>query len=158
RATSTGNTPRVYGMNDISIFANADNATLYLAEILPVHAGKKLILEFFDPGEGNANADMTILAARRPNGSNNSGVSCSWISEDTDGNQQSSGGSCTLPTTLGGVAQFNNYWVRVTVDIPSNYDCNPDAADPANGCWWKMDMDLNTPHDRTTWTARVVGN
>lgn len=155
---ATGAAEKVYGINDISIFANADNATLYLAEILPVHAGKKLILEFYDPGEGAGNASMTIRPARRPGGATNTGVSCNWISEDSDGNQQSSGGSCQLPTTLGGVAQFNNYWVRVTVDIPSTYNCNPDAADPANGCWWRMDMNLNTPHDRTTWTAKVIGN
>lgn len=155
---TTGEPAKVYGINDISIYANADNATLYLAEILPVHAGKKLILEFFDPGEGQANATMTIRPAPRPNGSANTGVKCEWIAEDTDGNQMKSGSSCQLETTLGGVAQFNNYWVRVTVDIPSTYNCNPNASNPANGCWWRMDMNLNFPHDRTTWTARVVGN
>lgn len=158
RATSTGTTPRVYGINDISIFANADDATLYLAEILPVHAGKKLLLEFFDPGEGADNATMTIRPAPKPDGTLNTGVSCDWTAEDSDGHPQSSGASCTLDTTLGGVAQFNNYWVRVTVDLPATYDCDPDASDPADGCWWRMDMNLNAPHDRTTWTARVIGN
>lgn len=155
---TSGQPAKVYGINDISIYANADNATLYLTEILPVHAGKKLILEFFDPGEGAGNATMSIRPAPRPNGSANTGIACNWVAEDTDGNQQTSGTLCTLDTTLGGVAQFNNYWVRVTIDIPSTYTCNPDASNPANGCWWRMDMNLNTPHDRTTWTARVIGN
>jgi hypothetical protein len=39
----------------------------------------------------------------------------------------------------------------VTIDISPTYTCT-------TNCWWTMDLELNTPHDRTTWEARVIGN
>jgi hypothetical protein len=43
------------------------------------------------------------------------------------------------------------------IDIPDNYTCNP-AANGNSGCYWKMNLNLQTSHDRTTWAARVIGN
>ena len=137
------NFPRVYGINDMSIFTNAPSgsATIYLADVDPVHAGKTLELEFFDPGEGAGNADMTV---EPPPGVGP--ISCVWTA--TNGQ---SGNTCTLNTTISGTAQFNSEWITMQIDIPSDYTCSTD-------CYWKMDADLNVSHDRTTWTARVIGN
>jgi hypothetical protein len=142
-ALSSTSFPRVYAINDMSIFTNAPSgtATIYLAEVEPIHAGKTLELKFFDPGEGAGNANMTVQA---PPGV--SGISCSWTA--TNG---SSGSSCTIPTTVGGVAQFNSHWITMQIDIPTNYNCTTD-------CYWKINAALNTSHDRTTWTAKVIGN
>jgi len=137
--------PRVYGINNMSIFTNqpSGSATVYLAEVEPIHAGKVLKLDFYDPGEGAGNADMTVLA---PPGV--SGFSCNWTATNGD-----SGNSCQIDTTIGGVAQFNGEWINMTIVLPqaANYNCTTD-------CFWKMSLDLNTSHDRTTWEARVIGN
>jgi hypothetical protein len=142
----------VFGINDISIFANANDARLYLAEIDPAHAGKKLELSFFDPGEGSGNAFMTV---EMPDGTP---ADCVWEATNADGGivgSQATYQQCRIQTTFNGVAEFNRSWLEVTIEIPDDYAC--DIDDPL-ACWWSMRMELNTPHDRTTWTARIVGN
>lgn len=141
---------RFYAINDMSIFTNAPSgqATVYLAEIDPVHAGKRLELKFYDPGEGGGNAFMTV---QMPNGAI---PTCTWFAEDMDGNTTTPvTGQCRIQTTVGGVAQFNKQWITASIDIPDpgTYVCGAD-------CFWTMDLDLNTSHDRTTWQARVIGN
>lgn len=146
---ASGTPPRVYAINSMSIFTNAPSgqATVYIAEVDPVHAGKTLELVFYDPGEGAGNAQMTVLP---PPGV--TGYSCSWIATDVTSNSNAtSGSSCTIDTTISGTAQFNGEWITMEIDIPSGYTCSSD-------CFWKMDLDLNTSHDRTTWEARVIGN
>ena len=40
-----------------------------------------------------------------------------------------------------------------TIDLPD------DPADMCGSdCFWKMDLDLSLPTERTTWRARVIGN
>jgi hypothetical protein len=145
---------RLYGLNDISIFTNQPSATgnLTIAEITPEHAGKVLELSFFDPGEDEEDAFMTVLL---PDGS---AARCTWIARDQDGNITRTGGpgTCriqtaeeTLPTTSKSL--FNGQWVTASIDIPDDYTCG-------SNCWWSIQTDLNNPHDRTTWAARVIGN
>lgn len=141
---------RFYAINDMSIFTNAPSgqATVYLAEIAEVHAGKRLELKFFDPGEGGGNA---FMAVQMPNGTI---PTCTWYAEDMDGNTTAPvTGPCRIQTTVSGTAQFNKQWITASIDIPDPgvYVCGAD-------CYWTMDLDLNTSHDRTTWQARVIGN
>ena len=141
--------PRIYGINDMSIFTNQPTGTavVWLAEILPVHAGKKLQLNFFDGGESAPPATMTV---KNPAGATAS--NCTWTA--TNG---ATGSSCAITTANGGGAIFNNHWITITIDIPSNYTCDP-AANNNSGCYWKMDLATTASHDRTTWSARVIGN
>jgi hypothetical protein len=151
RATSTGSgTPKVYGINDMSIFTNdaggTGTATVHLAELTSIHAGKRLELRFFDPGEGSGNAYMTV---KRPDGST---PSCTWEATNDAGTQTDSGsGTCRIQTTVNDAARFNGQWVTVTISVPDTYTCS-------SNCWWKVELDLNRPHDRTTWEARVIGS
>jgi Flp pilus assembly protein TadG len=151
RAASDGTlNTRVYGINDMSVFTNdaggTGTANVYLAEVQPVHAGKRLELQFFDPGEGAGTAYMTV---KLPDGTI---PNCDWDAYDVDGNKTKSGsGQCKIKTTNSGTPVFNEQWVIATIDIPDTYTC-------ATNCWWKMQLDLNVPHDRTTWQARVIGN
>lgn len=146
---SASKIPKIYAINDMSIFTNeADgNATVWLAEILPVHAGKKLKLRFFDAGETAPPGTMTV---KMPNGS--TAVGCSWTA--TNG---SNGTSCAITTANGSGSLFNNHWIDLIVDIPDNYTCNP-AANGNSGCYWQMNLVLQQAHDRTVWEAQVIGN
>jgi hypothetical protein len=150
RATTGGGStdPNVYGINEISIYTNQDSttATLYLAELDPIHAGKILELSFYDAGEDDGPASYTL---EQPDGST---ATCEWESEDgTSGGP----GSCVIQTSNSAGPLFNAQWLTALVDVPGDYDC--DIEDPLD-CWWKMRIVNNTPHDRTTWTARVIGN
>lgn len=149
-ATSTvAPAARIYAVNSMSIFTNAPSgqATVYIAEVDPVHANKTLELRFFDPGEGAGNAYMTV---EPPPGV--TGHSCSWTATNlVTPNNSTSGNSCSIQTTIGGNAQFNGEWITMEISIPPDYTCSAD-------CFWKMDLDLNVSHDRTTWEARIIGN
>lgn len=145
---ASGEQARVYGINDMSLFTNGTSgtATVYLAEVDPIHAGKKLELRFYDPGENNNNAWVEV---KRPDGTT---PNCTWFAEDADGNETDSGsGSCRIQSTSSGNALFNGQWLTAVIDIPTTYNCTSD-------CFWKMALDMNGSQDRTTWTARVIGN
>jgi hypothetical protein len=152
----SGTTPRVYGINDMSIWSNdlVQNSQLYIAEIEEIHAGKKLELQFYDPGDADADSFMTLLS---PNGP----VNCSWEVWNHNLTVQTKppgSGPCTWQTTdesLGSDPRvYNAQWIVAVIDLPD------DPADMCNGsdCFWKMELDLSLPTERTTWRARVIGN
>ena len=148
-SNSTSPLVRIYAINSMSIFTNAPTgqATVYIAEVDPVHANKTLELRFFDPGEGSGNAYMTVVP---PPGV--TGYSCTWTATDvTSSSNPTSGSGCSIQTTVSGSARYNGEWITMNISIPASYTCSSD-------CFWKMDLDLNTSHDRTTWEARVIGN
>lgn len=139
---------RVYAINDMSIFTNANTGTaiVYLAEVDPVHAGKVLELSFYDPGENASNAWVEV---KMPNGTT---PQCDWVAKNDAGAQTASGsGNCRIQSTVGGSARFNAQWLTATIDIPDSYTCTSD-------CYWKMHLDMANSQDRTTWAARVIGN
>ncbi len=155
-STGSGPQPRVYGINDMSIFSNnlTGPSNLYLAEIDPVHAGKTLELRFFDAGDASG---LSYMRVRDPFGNI---PNCTWFSEDSSGTITGSGsGSCEwLTTTSGGTRIYNNEWITAEIDISSGYDCGPTASPSSTDCFWRMELDLSQPNERTTWTARVIGN
>ncbi|MGH8952437.1 MAG: pilus assembly protein TadG-related protein [Acidimicrobiia bacterium] len=143
--TSSANA-RVYGINDISIFTNQSGiSTLNVAEVDPVHAGKVLELQFYDAGEDDEEAWMTV---KNPGGST---ATCEWVAKNEAGTiVDSDSGSCAIQTSDGS-SLFQGLWVTAQVEIPDSYTCT-------TNCWWKMEIDNSQPHDRTTWAARIIGN
>ena len=150
--TAPGNPPaRVYGLNDMSIFANvnAGSTSLYLAEVEEAHAGKTLVVSFFDAGDSNGSARVAIL---KPDGNV---ASCTWeATDDIAGSVTDSGsGICRIQTTSSsGDRYYDSQWITMEIDIPSSYTCG-------SSCWWRVRYEYDAQaHDRTTWTARVIGN
>ncbi|HLF43984.1 MAG TPA: pilus assembly protein TadG-related protein [Acidimicrobiia bacterium] len=137
---------RVYGINDISIFTNQSGiSTLHVAEVAQVHAGKTLELQFYDPGEDDQEAWMTV---KNPAGST---ATCEWVAKNEAGTVvASSSGACRIKTSTP-PSLFNGLWVTAQVEIPDSYTCT-------TNCWWKMEIENSEPHDRTTWAARIIGN
>lgn len=147
RATTTGGgNARVYGINDISIFTNQSGiSTLNLAEVVQDHAGKILEISLYDPGEDDEDAYMTV---KNPAGNT---AQCTWEAVNEGGAVQDTGsGNCRIQTS-NGTSFFNGEHLTLRIDIPDNYTCS-------TNCWWKMEIDNSQPHDRTTWSARVIGN
>ena len=142
----TGPQPRVYGIGRMSIFAEADagSTEFFLADIQPIHAGKSLRVELFDPGESTSAADLTIV------GPGGSPVDC-VVSVDSGAPTTYS--PCTIQTTdASGTALFNGSRLTIDFSLPLGYTC---AAD----CWWKVQYNYTAAaHDRTTWTASILGD
>jgi hypothetical protein len=164
---ASGTTPRVYGINDMSIWSNdlVENSQLYIAEIEAIHAGKKLELQFYDPGDALEESWMSVISPQgsTPNCSwtvwnHNLTVQtqspgsgeCKWLTTDpsrVDPTRTGPGGS---PTAL---RVYNEQWIVALIDLPD------DPADMCGSdCFWKMELDLSDPTERTTWRARVIGN
>lgn len=136
--------PRVFGKDAISVFARQSSSTadFFLAEIEPLHVGKKLQVELFDPGEGGND-----IRLRRPTGANIwTDATFSW----TATNGQSGGPTTSLDVTG---SRFNGHTVTLIIDL-TGY--NP----PTNNRWWQVRYNFGsgTVTDRTTWSAKVVGD
>jgi len=150
--SGSGPQPRVYGINDMSIWNNqlGGSTDLHLVEVDPIHAGSKLELQFFDPGDAQADSWMSV---RDPYGNV---PTCGWESRDYNGTIVESGnGACswqTTDTSLPDKRRFNNQWITATIEIADTYTCN------GSDCFWKMNMNLSDPNERTVWRARVIGN
>lgn len=142
--------PRVYSLNEMSIFTNdggVGQATVYIAEVAPIHANKTLELTFYDGGETNGDGNMEVLP---PPGV--SGISCTWTATDyISPSNPTSGNGCDIDTSNSGNSKFNGEWITMEISIPADYTCSSD-------CFWKMDLDLEVAHDRTTWEAKIIGN
>jgi hypothetical protein len=165
RAEGSPTTPRVYGVNDMSIWSDdlVQDSELYIAEVAEEHAGKKLELAFYDAGDA---FDQSFYSVLEPDGSL---AQCTWrvftaqypddsATEVTGLSSGSTPQSCRWETQTaspsGPAGVYNKLWIVALIDLPE------DPADMCDGtdCWWKMDLDLSDPTERTTWRARVIGN
>ena len=154
--------PRVYGINDMSIWSNnlSGASELFLAEIGEEHAGKKLELAFYDAGDANGESWYYV---KTPFGNT---ATCSWTVWSFEwplpsATQLGNGsGACQWQTQVpGGTGSgvYNKQWIVATIDLPPDPDdmCDEGQTYP---CYWKMLLDLAQPTERTTWQARVIGN
>ena len=139
--------PRVYGKDAISVRAAATTsvASFYLAEIEPEHAGKKLKLELFDPGEGGQNIQIMT-----PSGTNGNTWTAATFSWKADTSPATSGTNVTsLDVTA---SKFNGKLVEITIDLAG-------YAPPSNNEWWQIKYTFSGDvQDRTTWSARIIGD
>ena len=136
----------LYGINDMSIHVNraAGAPRPWLAEIIPEHAGKTLEVDIWDIGE----SDTMTLKILDPD---DNLVDCTWTA--TNGQSEPTLGGCSIDV---GSRRFNAEWLYLSIPIEETYTCDPTQT---YDCWWKVDIsNMSNPTDRTTWTARVVGN
>ena len=70
-----------------------------------------------------------------------------------------SDGFCGIHATSGAVRQFNGEWLRLRVEIPETYSCDPALNNPeaeANTCWWGIRYRFaGNANDTTTWRAQI---
>lgn len=147
-----GMCPRVYAHKAMSVYANTTQGTaqFFLAEIEPVHAGKKLKITLWDPGEGGSS-----LRVLQPSGSGWARHDMTWRSYNNDGSQHLAGqtGVQTIDVTS---SKFNGKLLEIEIDL-TGY--NPSSTNQ----WWKIEYEFNDPGrpnvtDRTTWSARIEGD
>lgn len=141
--------PRVYGRDAISVYANtsAGVASFFMAEIEGEHNGKTLELELWDPGEGGSKIEFL-----KPTGTNSwAATSFSWNSYNNNGSSHSSGSNVMSVSVLSSV--FNGRLLRIRIPL-TNY------VPPSDNKWWKIryTFDSGNVTDRTTWSAKVVGD
>lgn len=171
RVNSSGAAAKLYNLENMSIWTNTVGSTarFYLAEITAEHAGKKIVLDAFDPGDG-ASGTYTMKLLAPPSGAPTvpptSGTQvpatniATLCQANTTGSTNRGGGTlvnnstCTVTTRDSGGQKFQNSWLRVEVTLSPNYTCSTD-------CWWTIQYNFGTsgrPNDRTVWSLNVVGD
>lgn len=139
--------PRVYGKDAISVraAANTSVASFYLAEIEPEHAGKKLKLELFDPGEGGKSIEIM-----KPSGTDGNTWTPAKFSWKANTSPVTSGTNVDeLDVTAN---KFNGKLVEITIDLAG-------YSPPSNNDWWQIRYTFTgAVTDRTTWSARIIGD
>lgn len=145
-STTSGPAPMIYGLGDMSIYNNVDLGLteFYLTRIEEIHAGKTLVLEFWDAGDvedGGINDTLTIR-----NGAGAAPSDCTWTASNGD-----SGSSCIINV---GAKRYNNELISVSIPIAEGYTCTGDE------CWYRVEYDYtgSDVHDTTSWTAYITGN
>lgn len=169
RATvSSGTSPRIYGVGDMSIYNNASTVSrFYLADVGPENAGKQLILDLYDPGDGSGSPAFVMTVQAPPGGAPNSvptgtpgTVACNYNSSPSStrggATLNANSSTCSITTKNAGASSgiYNGGWLRVQVSIPTTYNCTTD-------CWWTIKYNLGsgaTPTDRTVWAVTVLGD
>lgn len=140
--------PRVYGRDAISVraAANTQVASFYLAEIDRQHAGKKLKLELFDPGEGGQKIE--IMKPTGTGGNTWTPASFSWKAAGVSWPTSASNVTSIDVTN----SKFNGHLIEITIDL-TGYD------PPLDNQWWQIRYTFGgTVTDRTTWSARIIGD
>ena len=177
---------RLYAIDDLSIWTNtpASDARFYLAEILPEHAGKRLLLDLYDPGDGN-DGTYTMQVLAPPSGSprpvpnlgtsipaTNIATSCRYNptesptkGPDVRGTGGQNATACTVTTrnpSLNPANKYNNHWLRIEIALDPNYNCGAPIGTTPTDCWWTIKYNFGTtnsiPTDRTVWSITVVGD
>jgi hypothetical protein len=136
----------VSALGKMSIYANATAAspTFNLIRILPGAAGQTLVFKFFDIGDADANAVLTILPPKE--------TPLSLTSCKASGYQ-----TLNLPTCAITISKWDGKGETVAVPIPSTYACSYTVA---GGCWFRLKVSFasGAVQDTTTWTAYVSGD
>jgi hypothetical protein len=168
-----GSDTELYGLGALSTWMNTPGTSprLYLTEITSADAGKSMVVDLYDPGDGTGDTDFTVQILGPPSGT--PGVvptggavipAAGLASEcrynptvspiqavDVTGVDGAISGDCGVVTRVGGVNLYNNGWLRIRVDIDPAYTCTTD-------CWWALDYDFGVGivNDRTVWKVSVV--
>lgn len=163
RAVAPGPDPRLFGINDFSLFNNfsGSNTVFDLAEISPSYRGKELVIELYDPGDVTVGLS-NIIHLVHPNGADAPNCRVFWKEEIGDAWtpwEDPNPSPCTVDATrTSGNDNFQGDWIRVEIDLPDTYNC--DGGAPLN-CWWQVRYEFGgagSVQDTTTWRAFIVGN
>lgn len=154
----TGNgRARVYGGGRMAAYTNLDDTgtggaqRFYFSQIEDVHAGKKMVITLFDPGEASSPSYLRFLS---PEGNTYDYATFDWYSNDGR-----SGSGVTEVQTSTGSPLFNNRILTIEVGLPQDYGTG--GLDP-NGIgeegWWLVEYDVRAGNDTTTWEVEIRGN
>jgi hypothetical protein len=166
-AGAAGGTPRVYGIGTMEMFTPltaGQPATLYLAQIEAVHAGKTMEIRLWDPGDtGNLSAALEIL---QPTATGYQPAAFNYTAKQAASgavacNSSAGTGVTSLTTNTGGSSVFNGCWLTIQIPLPDTYTAPTPPGEPGPG-WWKIRYTMGTgtanAYDLTTWSVSIRGN
>jgi len=169
-----GSSTRLHALDDQSIFMNDIGTTSsisYLVDVPAANAGKKLMIDLFDVGDGYGSAQFSVQVLAPPGGAPSSSPAATGVVVPTTGVATSCMYNATPSATIGPVTPdvapacsavthiagaqagvYDGQWLRFAVTLDPGYACTTD-------CWWTLKWNWNsagTPNDRVTYTAKIV--
>lgn len=142
--------PRVYARDSLSVFTaeGSGTGTFWLAEVDPIHAGKRMVMKVYDPDE-----NATGIELLAPTGAGTwAPANFDWTSD----NATYPGGTNASSVSLGaaGGNRFNGNTITLS------YDLTGYTAAGGSNAWFKVRYTFggSSGTDHTTWTVNIVGN
>ncbi len=147
--------PEVFAENNLSVFANQAGSTadFYLANVDASHAGKQMVIQLFDPGEGGQTIEVLD-----PSGNpvsfdyqNVEGFSPNYSGTTSALNVSGSG---PQPPNRASNSKFNERKLQISINLPASY-----TSTYGTNTWWKLRYRFSgsSVTDRTTWSVDIVG-
>jgi hypothetical protein len=155
RVAAPGNATKVsmFAQGKTSFFNSvpAGTSVFYLARLDSGAAGKILDVDFFDLADATDPVDVTVL---QPD-SNSPFTDCRAVGPPiSDSDPGTPISNCTIRTTS---PNNNGRWVRIAVNVPSDYTCSNDAD--GGVCWVRVRLSTTSgQQDTTTWSASLQGD
>lgn len=164
-----GTTSRLYPLRDASTFVNSVGASfsMYLGWVPPSAAGKTLLLDWYDVGDGNqgnysVQFEGPAGGVPEPNPSGGIPLPAAGLASVCHYNATPSAAegpatpdtaaACTLQTSSGGMGFYNGNWLRVAISIDPTYTCTTD-------CYWRVHYSFGAagfPTDRSAWKLSIL--
>jgi len=148
--------PQVFAESELSVFANqaGGTASFYLADVDAVHAGKQMVIQLFDPGEGAQTIELLD-----PNGN-----PVTFDYQNVEGFTPNYSGTTSLlnvsgsgpqPPNRASTSKFNERKMQLVVQLPGNYTSLYGAK-----TWWRLRYTTSAAAvtDRTTWSVAIIGD
>ena len=169
RVTGATNTA-LYPIEDHNVFVNAVGATsvIYVANVAADNAGKKLMVDVYDPGDGIGTSNAVLQLRAPPGGTTATpaltglivpapgiATSCRYNATPsaTEGPATPDDApACGVTTHTSGNNIYNGKWLRYEVTLDPAYTCSTD-------CRWTLQYNWGTaglPTDRIVFSAKVV--
>jgi hypothetical protein len=138
----------IYGIDKMSIFNNIRNVPAneeiewYLAKVPGEHAGERMSIEMFDPGDASC---PTYIQLWQEGASAPTDFNLNWTGQIINTLQT---------TTAGGQRPYNGQWVTLGVELP--------GVGQYFDSWWKVRYIVGgcrgTSTDRTVWKVELIGS
>lgn len=170
--------PRLSGYGDMEMYNGIPQGiptNFFIANVLRTYAGRTLVIELWDPGDGAKGSEITVMRpyANPSDSADTEGTEqkgCRYRAWDPDSDPGgyttiNDANDCTISMSgsgSGSTSQYNGKWVQIKVQLPVDYTCDKTANPETEGgsCWWQIRYRVTggSLSDYTTWTARIEGD
>jgi putative Flp pilus-assembly TadE/G-like protein len=145
------NVETIYGISKLSLYNNIRQITgsdisWYLAQITREHAGEKMSVMMYDPGDAACNTNMQVFRESDPVNPIDFNLNWTGVHDTTllTTNMQNPPGPGRTP--------YNGTWVTLGIKLPENYTDD----------YWRVKYTMAgcgaTSTDRTVWQIVMLGN
>lgn len=170
---ANGGAPKVYGLGTMEAYFGLPAnqvSVFYMTQIEKQYAGKWVDIDLWDPGDtGDLTADLEILqptsggytpATFYTNVNNGTTIPANFSCGPSTSSARTSIRTSNGDPNQSGI--YNGQWLRLCIQIPSNYTQPKPPGEPFDGGWYKIRYTMGNGSapatDLTTWRVTIRDN